>query len=87
MGHSVAFLYKNTSMGCPFTNGSFGRLISRGIISVVEPFREFPPSTAAIAFPRDGLNGEAVRGSELDTETGDGRADPGLETLCSDAAE
>lgn len=33
MGHSEASLYKNTSMACPFTYGSFGNCISRGTSS------------------------------------------------------
>ena len=51
---------------------------------MVEPFREAPPRTAARAFPR-GLNGELVRG--VVPATGEGRADPGLDALCSDAAD
>lgn len=84
MGHSVASLYRKTSMGCPLTKGSWGKRISRGIISVVEPFRDVPPKTAASAFPL-GLNGELVRGGLADT--GDPRAEPALERLCSEAAE
>jgi hypothetical protein len=36
----VASLYKNTSIACPFTNGSFGSWISRGTISVDKEFFE-----------------------------------------------
>ena len=34
IGHSVASLYRKTSIACPFTNGSFASWISRGTISV-----------------------------------------------------
>jgi hypothetical protein len=36
MGHSLASLYKLTSMGWPLTNGSFGSCISREDRSVCE---------------------------------------------------
>jgi hypothetical protein len=85
MGHSVAFLYRNTSRGCPLTKGSCGRLISRGMSSVVEPFRDPPPpKTAAMAFPR-GLKGEFALGAWA--ETGDGSAEPGLDEACSEAVD
>lgn len=84
MGHSVEFLYKKTSSGCPLTNGSYGRLISRGAISVVEAFRDELPRTAASALPR-GLNGEFALGGP--GETGDGKAEPEFDRLCSEAAD
>jgi hypothetical protein len=84
IGHSVASLYKKTSMGCPLTKGSCGKLISRGRKSAVDPFRELPPRTAAMAFPR-GLNEELVPGAWL--EIGDGSAEPGLDMARSEEAD
>jgi hypothetical protein len=85
MGHSVASLYRKTSMGCPLTKGSCGRLISRGMSSVLEPFRDPPPpKTAAIALPR-GLNGEFALGAW--PETGDGSAEAGFDAVCSEAVD
>jgi hypothetical protein len=85
MGHSVASLYRKTSMGCPLMKGSCGRLISRGMMSVVDPFRELPPPrTAAIAFPR-GLKGEPALGAWL--EIGDGSAEAGLDAAWSEAVD
>jgi hypothetical protein len=37
MGHSLASLYRFTSIGDPLTNGSLGSCSSRGVKSVWEP--------------------------------------------------
>jgi len=84
MGHSVASLYRKTSMGCPLTKGSRGMLISRGTISVVDPFRELPPKTAAMAFPR-GLKGEPALGAW--PEIGDGSAEDEVDAGCSEIVD
>src|SRR3569833_349806 len=83
MGHSEASLYRYTSKGWPLTKGSFGRLISRGTISVVEPLRD-ETRAAASAFAR-GLKGELVPRAGP-AVVGEGRAEPALEPL-SDAVD
>lgn len=40
MGHSLASLYKYTSIGWPFTNGSLGSCSSLGVMSLCELFLE-----------------------------------------------
>lgn len=74
-GHSIPSLYRNTSRGWPLTKGSLGRLISRGVISVCEPFRDRLRAAA-----RDflwGLKGELVLG--ILGDVGEGKAEFGFE--------
>lgn len=56
MGHSAPSLYRNTSRACPLTRGSLGRMISRGVRSLLEPFRD-PRLRAAARALVLGLNG------------------------------
>lgn len=64
------------------TKGSLGREISLGVKSVDEAFLELPLRAAARALAR-GLNA-VLAGPAVD---GEGRADPVLDPLRSDAAE
>jgi hypothetical protein len=57
MGHSLASLYKFTSIGDPLTKGSFGSCSSRGVKSVCEPY--FDVVRAARVFARVRKRGEA----------------------------
>jgi len=69
MGHSVASLYKNTSICCPFTKGSFGRCISRGVISAAEGVLEEVVSEANVL--DRGRNGDEDGGEEAIGEVGE----------------
>lgn len=83
MGHSAPSLYRKTSRGCPLTKGSAGRLISRGVSSLLDPFRDPRLKAAARAFVR-GLKGAEY---PLLPDMGDARAEPAWEALRSDAAD
>ena len=52
IGHSLASLYRNTSIGWPLTKGSGGSLNSRGDISLSLVVREADPKLAKV-FARD----------------------------------
>lgn len=82
MGHSSASLYRKTSRGWPLTKGSFGNVISFGDRSVEDALREPPLSAAARAFAR-GLNVVLIGPAD----DGEGRPEPPLDTLRSDAAD
>lgn len=66
MGHSDASLYRYTSIGCPLTNGSWGRGTSFGDKSVDEAFLEptlrAAASALALGLIDDVLGGAAVVG-------------------------
>lgn len=85
MGHSVPSLYRKTSIGCPLTKGSWGRLISRGVSSLPEPFREPPRLRAAASALVRGLNGDVEPLPADGPDIGD--EEPILEALRSDAAD
>lgn len=57
MGHSLASLYRFTSIGDPFTKGSLGSRSSRGVKSVCEPYFEFDRAARVFALARK--SGEA----------------------------
>jgi hypothetical protein len=48
MGHSDASLYRNTSMGCPLTDGSLGRTNSLGVMSAWELYLEAVVKEASV---------------------------------------
>lgn len=69
MGHSAASLYKYASINWPFINGSFGKCISRGIISDCEAFEEVVSEARVFARPLksatpDGEAGAGTLGAE-----------------------
>jgi hypothetical protein len=77
IGHSAAFLYRNTSMRWPFTYISFGSCISCGTMSVCELFRDDVVRAASVlARPRKKGDdeGEAAMG-----EVGDGSEKAGCD--------
>ena len=88
IGHSVASLYKNTSMVCPLTNGSLGSWISRGTISVDGEFLEEVVNEASV-FDR-GRKGDEDCVADVG-ELGEGRENAGCDgervAEVSDAAD